>query len=138
MQCFITPSFISICYYCKYNNEIYFGWWIRYLHANGASWFFFVVYIHIFKGIYMAHLLFLDNVMTFWCSYMIFNDATAFLGYVLPWGQMSFGVPWLLLVVRCHTISRPRYSFFIMRRLFHRWVTLHRFYSLHFTYLLLF
>jgi len=67
------------------------GWILRYLHANGASFFFIAVYIHIFRGMYYGsykrprELLWMLGVVIF-----ILMMATAFIGYVLPWGQMSF------------------------------------------------
>jgi len=67
------------------------GWLIRYLHANGASMFFIVVYCHIFRGLYYGSyitprgLLWATGVIIF-----LLMMATAFMGYVLPWGQMSF------------------------------------------------
>ena len=67
------------------------GWLLRYLHANGASFFFIAVYIHIFRGMYYGsykqprELLWLMGVAIF-----LLMMATAFMGYVLPWGQMSF------------------------------------------------
>jgi len=67
------------------------GWLLRYLHANGASLFFFVVYIHVFRGLYYGsyaaprHILWIIGVVI-----LILMMATAFMGYVLPWGQMSF------------------------------------------------
>jgi ubiquinol-cytochrome c reductase cytochrome b subunit len=67
------------------------GWLLRYLHANGASFFFFVVYCHIFRNIYYGS--YVQPRRMLWLSGMviyILMMATAFLGYVLPWGQMSF------------------------------------------------
>jgi ubiquinol-cytochrome c reductase cytochrome b/c1 subunit len=67
------------------------GWIIRYVHANGASMFFMVVYIHIFRGLYFGsykpprEVLWALGVVIF-----LLMMATAFMGYVLPWGQMSF------------------------------------------------
>lgn len=67
------------------------GWLIRYIHMNGASFFFIAVYIHIFRGIYYGsykkprELLWILGVIIF-----ILMMATAFMGYVLPWGQMSY------------------------------------------------
>ena len=67
------------------------GWLIRYIHMNGASFFFIVVYIHIFRGLYYGsykaprELLWMLGVVI-----LILMMATAFMGYVLPWGQMSF------------------------------------------------
>jgi ubiquinol-cytochrome c reductase cytochrome b subunit len=67
------------------------GWLIRYLHANGASMFFIVVYCHIFRGLYYGSYMFPRGKL--WASGVIIfllMMATAFMGYVLPWGQMSF------------------------------------------------
>jgi len=67
------------------------GWLIRYLHANGASMFFIVVYSHMFRGLYFGSYMHPRGLL--WCSGVIIfllMMATAFMGYVLPWGQMSF------------------------------------------------
>jgi ubiquinol-cytochrome c reductase cytochrome b subunit len=67
------------------------GWFIRYVHANGASMFFIVVYCHIFRGLYYGS--YMHPRQLLWCSgviIFILMMATAFMGYVLPWGQMSF------------------------------------------------
>ena len=72
-------------------RDVNFGWLIRYMHMNGASMFFIVVYIHIFRGfLYGSYktpreLLWMLGVVIF-----LLMMATAFMGYVLPWGQMSF------------------------------------------------
>ena len=67
------------------------GWLIRYLHTNGASMFFIVVYSHIFRGLYYGSYMYPRG--TLWASGVVIfllMMATAFMGYVLPWGQMSF------------------------------------------------
>jgi quinol-cytochrome oxidoreductase complex cytochrome b subunit len=72
-------------------RDVNFGWLIRYIHMNGASFFFIAVYIHIFRGMYYGsfkqprELLWMLGVLIF-----LLMMATAFMGYVLPWGQMSF------------------------------------------------
>ena len=72
-------------------RDVNYGWLLRYVHANGASMFFVVVYIHIWRGLYYGsykaprELLWLLGVVIFLLMIM-----TAFFGYVLPWGQMSF------------------------------------------------
>ena len=72
-------------------RDVNYGWLIRYIHMNGASAFFIVVYIHIFRGLYFGsyksprEVLWILGVLILLCMM-----ATAFLGYVLPWGQMSF------------------------------------------------
>jgi ubiquinol-cytochrome c reductase cytochrome b subunit len=72
-------------------RDVNYGWLIRYVHMNGASMFFIVVYIHIWRGLYYGsykaprELLWMLGVVIF-----LLMMATAFMGYVLPWGQMSF------------------------------------------------
>ena len=72
-------------------RDVNYGWLMRYLHANGASMFFIAVYIHIFRGLYYGsykaprEVLWILGVVIF-----LLMMATAFMGYVLPWGQMSF------------------------------------------------
>ena len=67
------------------------GWLLRYLHSNGASMFFIAVYIHIFRGLYYGSYK-APREMVWMLGLVIFllMMATAFMGYVLPWGQMSF------------------------------------------------
>jgi ubiquinol-cytochrome c reductase cytochrome b/c1 subunit len=72
-------------------RNVEYGWLIRYIHQNGASMFFIAVYIHIFRGMYYGsykeprEVLWILGVIIF-----LLMMATAFMGYVLPWGQMSF------------------------------------------------
>jgi len=72
-------------------RDVNYGWLIRYLHMNGASFFFIAVFVHIFRGMYYGsykrprELLWILGVLIF-----LLMMATAFMGYVLPWGQMSF------------------------------------------------
>ena len=72
-------------------RDVNYGWLIRYVHQNGASMFFIVTYIHIFRGVYYGsykaprELLWMLGVII-----LLLMMATAFMGYVLPWGQMSF------------------------------------------------
>ncbi|HEX6978383.1 MAG TPA: cytochrome b N-terminal domain-containing protein [Alphaproteobacteria bacterium] len=72
-------------------RDVNYGWLIRYIHANGASMFFIVVYIHIFRGLYYGSYKPPREVL-WWLGVIILllMMATAFMGYVLPWGQMSF------------------------------------------------
>nr|YP_009512710.1 cytochrome b [Omiodes indicata]AXJ93428.1 cytochrome b [Omiodes indicata] len=82
----IELAFYSVNYICRNVN---YGWLIRTLHANGASFFFICVYIHIGRGIYYESF----NLKYTWMVGVIILFllmATAFMGYVLPWGQMSF------------------------------------------------
>ena len=67
------------------------GWLIRYLHANGASVFFIVIYCHIFRGLYFGSYIYpRDRLWISGVVIFLLMMATAFMGYVLPWGQMSF------------------------------------------------
>jgi len=84
----ITHSFASVEHIMR---DVQYGWFIRYLHSNGASAFFFIVYIHIFRGlIYQSFTYENKNVWFSGIIIFILMMATAFIGYVLPWGQMSF------------------------------------------------
>ena len=72
-------------------RDVNYGWLLRYLHANGASFFFIVVYTHMFRGLYYGSYNHPRELL--WCSgviIFILIIATAFIGYVLPWGQISF------------------------------------------------
>jgi quinol-cytochrome oxidoreductase complex cytochrome b subunit len=72
-------------------RDVNFGWLLRYVHAVGASMFFVVVYIHIFRGLYYGSYKSPREVL--WAIgviILVLMMATAFMGYVLPWGQMSF------------------------------------------------
>nr|YP_010417542.1 cytochrome b [Junonia cytora]USF17610.1 cytochrome b [Junonia cytora] len=82
----IEMAFYSVNYICRNVN---YGWLIRTLHANGASFFFICIYFHIGRGMYYESF----NLMYTWMVGIIILFllmATAFMGYVLPWGQMSF------------------------------------------------
>nr|YP_010282315.1 cytochrome b [Xanthabraxas hemionata]UHM24978.1 cytochrome b [Xanthabraxas hemionata] len=82
----IEMAFYSVNYICRNVN---YGWLIRSLHANGASFFFICIYLHMGRGIYYESF----NLLNTWMVGMIILFllmATAFMGYVLPWGQMSF------------------------------------------------
>nr|YP_010284544.1 cytochrome b [Allotraeus orientalis]UKQ56287.1 cytochrome b [Allotraeus orientalis] len=82
----IDMAFNSVVHICRNVN---YGWLIRTLHANGASFFFIMIYIHIGRGIYYSSY----NLKETWMigvTIFFLVMGTAFLGYVLPWGQMSF------------------------------------------------
>nr|ABY80816.1 cytochrome b [Lepidophyma flavimaculatum] len=82
----ITSAFSSIAHISR---DVQYGWLIRNIHANGASIFFITIYLHIARGIYfgsyMYHVTWNTGVIL-----LLLVMATAFVGYVLPWGQMSF------------------------------------------------
>nr|APX40835.1 cytochrome b [Phaedon tumidulus] len=82
----IELAFNSVSHICR---DVNYGWLIRTLHANGASFFFICLYLHIGRGIYYSSY----NMKETWMigvTIFFLTMATAFLGYVLPWGQMSF------------------------------------------------
>jgi ubiquinol-cytochrome c reductase cytochrome b subunit len=110
------------------------GWFIRYVHANGASMFFIVVYCHIFRGLYYGS--YIQPRQLLWCSgviIFILMMATAFMGYVLPWGQMSF---WGATVITSLLTAIPLVGKSIVEWFWGGFTidnaTLNRFYSLHF------
>ena len=112
------------------------GWLIRYTHANGASFFFIVVYVHIFRGLYYGS--YITPREHLWCSgvvIFILMMATAFMGYVLPWGQMSF---WGATVITNLFSAIPLVGKDIVDWLWGGFAvdnpTLNRFFSLHFTF----
>jgi len=110
------------------------GWLIRYLHANGASMFFIVVYCHIFRGLYFGSFIYPRGFL--WASGVIIfllMMATAFMGYVLPWGQMSF---WGATVITNLFSAVPLVGHSIVEWLWGGFsvsnATLNRFFSLHY------
>lgn len=110
------------------------GWLIRYLHANGASMFFIVVYCHIFRGLYFGSYMYPREKL--WVSGVIIfllMMATAFMGYVLPWGQMSF---WGATVITNLFSAIPLVGGSIVEWLWGGFsvdnATLNRFFSLHY------
>jgi|KNS2Surf_AmetaT_FD_contig_81_1172812_length_2006_multi_6_in_0_out_0_2 ubiquinol-cytochrome c reductase cytochrome b subunit len=110
------------------------GWLIRYAHANGASFFFLVVYIHIARGLYYGS--YMSPREHLWCSgvlIFVLMMATAFIGYVLPWGQMSF---WGATVITNLFSAIPVVGESIVQWLWGGFsvdnATLNRFFSLHY------
>ena len=115
-------------------RDVNYGWLIRYIHSNGASFFFIVVYIHIFRGLYYGsykaprELLWILGVVI-----LLLMMATAFMGYLLPWGQMSF---WGATVITNLFSAIPGIGDWIVTLLWGGFAvdnpTLNRFYSLHY------
>lgn len=82
----IELAFSSVIHICR---DVNYGWLLRTLHANGASFFFICLYLHIGRGIYYGSY----NLHYTWSAgvlLLFLVIATAFIGYVLPWGQISF------------------------------------------------
>ena len=117
-------------------RDVNYGWLMRYMHANGASMFFIAVYVHMFRGLYYGsykkprELLWMVGVVIF-----LMMMATAFMGYVLPWGQMSF---WGATVITNLFSSIPLVGDTIVSWLWGGFSvdnpTLNRFYALHYLF----
>nr|UER94121.1 cytochrome b [Ruspolia yunnana] len=82
----IDLAFSSVAHICR---DVNFGWFLRTLHANGASFFFICLYLHVGRGMYYGSYNFFYTWMT-GVLILFLVMGTAFMGYVLPWGQMSF------------------------------------------------
>ncbi|AXK83360.1 cytochrome b [Pseudolabrys taiwanensis] len=115
-------------------RDVNYGWLLRYLHSNGASMFFIAVYIHIFRGMYYGsykeprEVLWILGVIIY-----LLMMATGFLGYTLPWGQMSF---WGATVITNFFSAIPGVGETIVTWLWGGYAvgnpTLNRFFSLHY------
>ena len=115
-------------------RDVNYGWLLRYLHANGASMFFIAVYIHMFRGLYYGsykeprEVLWILGVIIY-----LLMMATGFMGYVLPWGQMSF---WGATVITNLFSAIPYFGESIVTLLWGGYSvgnpTLNRFFSLHY------
>uniref|UniRef100_A0A7R6VR62 Cytochrome b n=2 Tax=Hylobates TaxID=9578 RepID=A0A7R6VR62_HYLAG len=81
-----STAFSSVAHITR---DVNYGWIIRYLHANGASMFFICLFLHIGRGLYYGSFLYLET-WNIGIILLLATMATAFMGYVLPWGQMSF------------------------------------------------
>jgi ubiquinol-cytochrome c reductase cytochrome b subunit len=118
----------------KIMRDVNHGWLLRYMHANGASFFFMAVYLHIGRGLYYGsykaprEILWILGVVIY-----LLMMATGFMGYVLPWGQMSF---WGATVITGFFSAFPLVGEWIQQFLLGGFAvdqpTLNRFYSLHY------
>ncbi len=118
----------------KIMRDVNSGWLLRYMHANGASFFFIAVYLHIARGLYYGsykaprEIIWILGVIIY-----LLMMATAFMGYVLPWGQMSF---WGATVITGFFTAIPLVGDWIQQLLLGGFSvdnpTLNRFYSLHY------
>nr|YP_009048652.1 cytochrome b [Squalidus gracilis]AHY01391.1 cytochrome b [Squalidus gracilis] len=82
----ISTAFSSVAHICR---DVNYGWLIRNLHANGASFFFICIYLHIARGLYYGSYLYKET-WNIGVVLLLLVMVTALIGYVLPWGQMSF------------------------------------------------
>nr|QIV24729.1 cytochrome b [Howea angulata] len=127
----IDMAFNSVAHICRNVN---YGWLIRTLHANGASLFFICLYIHIGRGIYYGSY-YLKETWMIGVTIFLLVMATAFLGYVLPWGQMSF---WGATVITNLVSAIPYLGNMIVQWIWGGFAvdnaTLTRFFSFHFLF----
>nr|YP_010478253.1 cytochrome b [Nesophrosyne montium]UVI59697.1 cytochrome b [Nesophrosyne montium] len=125
----ITEAFISLSHIMR---DVNYGWLLRNIHSNGASLFFICMYLHIGRGMYYGSY----NLTKTWnmgIIIMLTTMATAFLGYVLPWGQMSF---WGATVITNLLSAFPYVGTMLVNWIWGGFsvdnATLSRFFSLHF------
>nr|ARH53985.1 cytochrome b [Pantoxystus rubricollis] len=125
----VNLAFDSVAHICRNVN---YGWLIRTLHANGASFFFICLYTHIGRGLYYSSYILVETWMTGVTIFFLVM-ATAFLGYVLPWGQMSF---WGATVITNLVSAIPYLGNMIVQWIWGGFAvdnaTLTRFFALHF------
>nr|QCP68870.1 cytochrome b [Oryzaephilus surinamensis] len=125
----IEFAFNSVSHICR---DVSYGWLIRTLHSNGASFFFICLYIHIGRGLYYSSYI-LKLTWMMGVTIFFLTMATAFLGYVLPWGQMSF---WGATVITNMISAIPYLGNYIVQWIWGGFAvdnaTLNRFFSFHF------
>nr|AXS66049.1 cytochrome b [Tenebrionoidea sp. 19 KM-2017] len=125
----VEYAFSSVIHICR---DVNYGWLMRTLHANGASFFFICLYTHIGRGIYYSSYC-LIHTWTIGVTIFFMVMGTAFLGYVLPWGQMSF---WGATVITNLVSAIPYLGTLIVQWLWGGFAvdnaTLNRFFALHF------
>nr|YP_010585876.1 cytochrome b [Plerogyra sinuosa]UZY20659.1 cytochrome b [Plerogyra sinuosa] len=135
--CFLSMHYCSDAYLAFTSlghimRDVNYGFVLRYLHANGASLFFFCLYIHVGRGLYYGGYL-KFHVWSVGVLLFLLTMATAFMGYVLPWGQMSF---WGATVITSLLSAIPYFGVEIVQWIWGGFsvsgVTLNRFFSLHF------
>jgi ubiquinol-cytochrome c reductase cytochrome b subunit len=118
----------------KIMRDVNSGWLLRYLHSNGASFFFIAVYIHMLRGLYYgSYKAPRELLWALGCTNFVLMMATAFMGYVLPWGQMSF---WGATVITGFFTAIPLVGDWIQQLLLGGFAvdnpTLNRFFALHY------
>jgi len=131
---FVATYFYSFDFVEWIMRDTYLGFFARYIHSNGASFFFFCIYIHFFRSLY--YFFFLRPKLFVWnigVVIFILMIVAAFTGYVLPWGQMSF---WAATVITSLVTVIPfigqEIAVFIWGSFSVSGMTLHRFYTAHF------
>lgn len=127
----VDLAFLSVEHIMR---DVNYGFFLRYAHANGASAFFFIVYLHLLKGLYYGSYAYPRQIL--WASgvvILLIMIMTAFMGYVLPWGQMSF---WAATVITNLFSAIPYIGLDLVYWLWGGFSidnpTLNRFFSLHY------
>nr|AEP27599.1 cytochrome b [Cionus olens] len=127
----IEFAFNSVSHICR---DVNYGWLMRSLHANGASFFFICLYTHIGRGLYYSSYYFMETWMSGVTIFLLVMG-TAFLGYVLPWGQMSF---WGATVITNLVSAIPYLGNYIVQWIWGGFAvdnaTLNRFFTFHFLF----
>nr|WMV00624.1 cytochrome b [Maoricicada lindsayi] len=125
----IVSAFESLSHICR---DVNYGWMLRIIHANGASLFFICVYLHVGRGLYYGSYKYIET-WSIGVIMLLMLMATAFLGYVLPWGQMSF---WGATVITNLLSAIPYLGMTLVNWIWGGFAvdnaTLTRFYSFHF------
>nr|WMV00539.1 cytochrome b [Kikihia sp. 'aotea east'] len=125
----IMNAFESLSHICR---DVNYGWILRVIHANGASLFFICVYLHVGRGLYYGSFKYIET-WSIGVIMLLMLMATAFLGYVLPWGQMSF---WGATVITNLLSAIPYLGGMLVNWIWGGFAvdnaTLTRFYSFHF------
>ena len=115
-------------------NDVYSGYLIRYMHANGASMIFILMYIHMARGLFFRSYLGRRKFL-WWSGVILFllMMATAFIGYVLPWGQMSFwGATVITSLVTAVPVVGENIAYWVWGGFSVNSATLNRFFSIHY------
>jgi ubiquinol-cytochrome c reductase cytochrome b subunit len=125
-----AQAFASVEYIMR---EVQWGWWIRYMHSTGASFFFICVYLHMFRGLLYGsyrrprELLWMVGMLIFLCLM-----AEAFFGYLLPWGQMSYwGAQVIVNLFDAIPVIGPKLAIWIRGDYVVSDATLNRFFAFH-------
>lgn len=137
LSMYYKPSILMAFGSVEYiNRELCYGWLVRYIHMNGASIFFLIVYLHMLKNImfgsytYPRQVLWFSGMLIFFCMM-----ATAFMGYVLPWGQMSiWGATVITNIFSAIPLIGIDFVYWLWGGFSVEDATLSRFFSLHFLF----
>jgi ubiquinol-cytochrome c reductase cytochrome b subunit len=127
----VDMAFLSVEHIMR---DVNYGWLIRYIHANGASMFLLVLYLHMFRGLYYSSYIYPRQLIWFsGVTIFLLTMGAAFLGYVLPWGQMSFwGATVITNLVSAIPVVGKEIVYWLWGGFSIDNATLNRFFSLHY------